>query len=158
MRKSPRSYQGKPLSLFGWQRFHQHLARPASGRVVGVGEFEKFDGRAVFDDERDADTVGWAVRRNQDFAACQLGGEIIHFKRDVGNLPDEIRDRRVRFETHPLHAEFAFLVADDKQLQVFHVGLPSLRFGRGNSDVMVSAHCSSLSVELAQILRRRLPV
>ena len=82
--------------------------------MVGVGEFEQFDGRAVFDYERDADAVGWPVGRNQDFAASKLGGEISHFKRDVRNLPDEIRDRRVRFETHPLHAQLAFLVADDK--------------------------------------------
>jgi hypothetical protein len=39
-------------------------------------------------------------------------------------LPDEIRDCRVRHETHPLHAEFTFLVADDKEFQVFQVGLP----------------------------------
>src|SRR6202521_4847157 len=87
----------------------------AAARMVGVGEFEQFDGRAVFDYERDADAVGWAVGRNQDFAASKLGGEISHFKRDVRNLPDEIGDRRVRFETHPLHAKFAFLVADDKK-------------------------------------------
>lgn len=47
------------------------------------------------------------------FAASKLGGQISHFKRDVRNVPDEIGDRRVRFETHPLHAEFAFLMADD---------------------------------------------
>lgn len=76
-----------------------------------------------------------------------------HFERDVSNVPDEIRDRCVRFETHPLHAEFASLVADDKDFQVFQVGFPKLRFGSGNSDVMVSAHCYSLSVELTQILR-----
>ena len=87
--------------------------------MVGVGEFEQFDGRAVFDYERDADAVGWAVRRNKDFAAIKLGGEITHFKRDVRNVPDEIGDRSVRFETHPLHAEFAFLVADDKNFQLF---------------------------------------
>ncbi len=29
--------------------------------MVGVGEFEQFDGCAVFDYERDADAVGWAV-------------------------------------------------------------------------------------------------
>jgi hypothetical protein len=132
-----------------------HLAVLAAARVVGVGEFEQFDGRAVFDYERDADAVGGAVRRNQDFAASKLGGEISHFKRDVWNLPYEIRDRCVRFETHPLHAEFAFLVADDKDFQVFQVGLPRLRLGSGNSDVMVPAHCFSLSVELAQILRYR---
>ena len=80
-----------------------------------VGEFEQFNGRAVFDCERDADAVGWAVGRNQDFAASKLGGEISHFKRDVRNLPNEIRDHRVRFKTHPLHAKFAFLVADDKK-------------------------------------------
>jgi hypothetical protein len=91
----------------------------AAGRVVGVGEFEQFDGRAVFDDERDAYAIGGAVRRYQDFAASKLGGEISHFKRDVRNVPDEIRDRCVRFETHPLHAEIAFLVADDKDFQVF---------------------------------------
>jgi hypothetical protein len=120
----------------------------AAARMVGVGEFEQFDGRAVFDYERDADAVGWAVRRNQDFAAGKLGGEISHFKRDVRNLPDEIRDRGVRFETHPLHTEFAFLVADDKDFQVFQVGLARLRFGSGNSDVMIPAHCFSLSVGL----------
>ena len=54
--------------------------------MVGVGEFEQFDGRAVFDYERDADAVGWAVRRNQDFAASKLGGEISHFKREGGGL------------------------------------------------------------------------
>jgi hypothetical protein len=70
-------------------------------------------------------------------------------------VPDEIRDGCVRFETHPLHAEFAFLVANDKDFQVFQVGLPRLGFGGGNSDVMVPAHGFSLSVELAQILRYR---
>ncbi len=62
------------------------------GWVFGIGEFDKFDGRAVFDDERDADAVGRAVARNQDFTASKLGGEIGHFKRDVRNLPGEIRD------------------------------------------------------------------
>ena len=130
------------------QLYHEmEVALLAAARVVGVGEFEQFDGRAVFDYECDADAVGWAVRRNQDFAASKLGGEISHFKRDVRNLPDEIGYSCVRFETHPLHAEFAFLVADDKDFQVFQVGLPRLRFGSGNSDVMVLAHGSSLSVE-----------
>ena len=59
------------------------------------------------------------------FRASKLGGEISHFKRDVRNLPDEIRDRRVRFEPHPLHSKFAFLVADDKEFQVFQVGRQS---------------------------------
>src|ERR1700722_15104804 len=36
----------------------QHLALLAATRMVGVGEFEQFDGCAVFDDERDADAVG----------------------------------------------------------------------------------------------------
>src|ERR1700728_2387055 len=119
---------------------YQHLALRTAARMVRVGEFEQFDGRAIFDYERDEYAVGWAVRRNQDFAASKLGGEISHFKRDVWNVPDEIRDRCVRFETHPLHTEFAFLVADDKDFQVFQVGLPRLRFGGGNSDVMVTAH------------------
>ena len=118
--------------------------------MVGVGEFKQFDGRAVFDYERDADAVGWAVGRNQDFAASKLGGEIGHFKRDVRNLPDEIRDRCIRFETHPLHAKFAFLVADDKDFQVFQVGLAKLRFSSGNSDVMVTPHGfdSTLSLQV----------
>jgi hypothetical protein len=106
----------------GASRFSRSLLRVTSvlaARMVGVGEFEQFDRRAVFDYERDADAVGWAVRRNQDFAASKLGGEIGHFKGDVRNVPDEIRDRCVRFETHPLHAEFAFLVADDKDFKVF---------------------------------------
>jgi hypothetical protein len=68
-------------------------------------------------------------------------------------LPDQLRDRRVRFETHPLHAKFAFLVADDKEFQVLQVRFARLRFTGGNSDVMVPAHGFSLSVGLAQILR-----
>jgi hypothetical protein len=63
--------------------------------MVGIGEFEQFDGCAVFDYKRDAGLLG-----NQDFAASKLGGKISHFKRDVRNLPDEIGDRRVHFETH----------------------------------------------------------
>jgi hypothetical protein len=39
-------------------------------------------------------------------------------------------------------------VADDKEFQVFQVGLARLRFGSGNSDVMIPAHCFSLSVGL----------
>src|ERR1700678_1052706 len=62
---------------------------------------------------------------------------------------------RTRFETHPLHAKFAFLVADDKEFQVFQVGLARFHFSSGNSDVMVVAHRFSLSMELALILRRR---
>src|ERR1700722_14664970 len=127
----------------------------AASRMVRVGEFEQFDGRAVFDYERDADAVGWAVGRNQDFAARKLGGEISHFKRPGRNLPDERGDRRGGFETHPLHPKFAFLVADDKEFQVFQVGLARLRFSSGISDVMVPTHCFSLSVKWAQILRCR---
>ena len=54
------------------------------------------DGHAVFDYERDADAVRWSVRRNQDFAASKLGGEISDCKREMRNFPDEIRNRRVR--------------------------------------------------------------
>jgi hypothetical protein len=81
--------------------------------------------------------------------------QISHFKRDVRNLPDEIGDRRVGFEAHPLDAKFAFLMADDKEFQVFQVGLARLRLSSGNSDVMVPAHCLSLSVKLTKILRCR---
>ena len=41
--------------------------------MVGAGEFEQFDGRAVFGYERDADAIGAAIRRNQDFAASKVG-------------------------------------------------------------------------------------
>jgi len=121
---------------------------------LGSAEFEQFDGRAVFNDERDADAVGWAVGRNQDFATSKLGGEISHFKRDVRNSPDEIRDRRIRFETHPLHAKFAFLVADDKQLQVFQSGSRQASLQQWEFRCDGTGACFSLSVELALILRR----
>lgn len=70
--------------------------------MVRVGEFKEFDGRAVFDDESEADPVGWAVRTNQDFAAGKLRGEVSHFNRDVRNAPYKIGDRCVRSEAHPL--------------------------------------------------------
>jgi hypothetical protein len=97
--------------------------------MFGVCEFEQFDRRAILDDERDADTVGWAVRRNQDFPARKLGGEVGHFKRDVRHSPDEIGNRPVHFEAHPFHTEFAFLVTDNKEFQMLQVGLARLRFG-----------------------------
>ena len=111
--------------------------------MFGVYEFEQFDRRAILDDERDADTVGWAVRRNQDFAAGKLGGEVGHFKRNVRHSPDEIGNRRVRFEAHLFHAKFAFVVTNDKNFQMFQVGLPRLRFGSGDPDVVIPAHCFS---------------
>ena len=86
--------------------------------MVGVGEFEQFDGRAVFDYEGDADAVGWAVGRNQDLAAHKLGGEISHFKRDAELAGRDRGPPRPLSETHPLHAKFAFLVADDKAVSV----------------------------------------
>ena len=52
----------------------------------------------------------------------------------------EYGNRGVGFETHPLHAKLAFLVADDEEFQVLQVGLARLRFRGGNSDVMVAAH------------------
>jgi len=125
--------------------------------MFGVGKFEQFDGSAVLDDECDADTLGWAVRGNQDFAASELGGEVGHFKRDVRNSPDKIGNRGIRFEAHPFHAEFAFLVTDDKKFQVFQVGLPRLRFGSGNPDVVITAHCFLSAGELAQIVFYSLP-
>ena len=99
--------------------------------MFGVGKFEKFDGRAILDDECDADTVGWAVRGNQDFTASKLGGEVGHFKRDVRHSSDKVGNRRIRFEAHPFHAEFAFLVTDDKDFQMLVVGLPRLRLSSG---------------------------
>jgi hypothetical protein len=57
---------------FGGRWFISPSCSAGGGRMVGVGELEQFNGRAVFDDERDADAVGWAVRRNQDFAARKL--------------------------------------------------------------------------------------
>ena len=38
-------------------------------------------------------------------------------------------------------AILALLVADDKKFQAFQVGLPRLRFGSRNPDVVIPAHC-----------------
>src|SRR5262245_60564428 len=78
-----------------------------------------------------------------EFRARKLGGEVGHFKRDVRHSPDEIGNRRVRFEAHPFHAEFAFLVTNDKESQMLQVRLPRLRFDSGNTDVVIPAHCFS---------------
>jgi hypothetical protein len=37
----------------------------------------------------------------------------------VRHSPDEIGNRRIGFEAHPFHTEFAFPVLDDKSFQVF---------------------------------------
>jgi hypothetical protein len=65
-------------------RLYQHLALLAAAKVVGVGEFEKFDGRAVFDYECDADAVGWA--------ACAGGGRIVRMR---------VLRRQARTHQHP---------------------------------------------------------
>jgi hypothetical protein len=87
--------------------FYQHLALLAATRMVGVGEFEQFDGRAVFDYERDADAVGWAVGRNQDFAASQLRGEISHFKRAELAGRDQGPPRPLRNASTPRQIRFS---------------------------------------------------
>ena len=62
-------------------------------------------------------------------------------KRDVRHSPDEIGNRRIRFEAHPFHATFAFLVTDDKEFQVLQMSLARLRFVSGDPNVVISAHC-----------------
>jgi hypothetical protein len=51
--------------------------------------------------------------------ASWLGKEAGYFKGDVRHSPDEIGNRRIGFEAHPFHTEFAFPVTDDKSFQVF---------------------------------------
>lgn len=64
-----------------------------TGWMFGVGKFKKFDGRAVLDDNGDADAVGWAGRGNQDFAASKLGGKVSHFKQTGAATSTEISVR-----------------------------------------------------------------
>ena len=125
---------------------YQHLALLAAGRMVGVGEFEQFDGRAVFDYERDAHAVGWAVAGIRISRPASSEARSATSNATCGTCRTR-SDPRVCFETHPLHAKFAFLVADDKDFQAFEVGLARLRFSSGNSDVIVPAHRCSLSAE-----------
>jgi hypothetical protein len=68
-----------------------------------------------------------------------------------GTCRTRIRDGRV-FETHPLHAKFAFLVTDDKDFQVFQVDLAGLRFGSGNFRCDGSGALCLLSVGFGEIL------
>src|SRR5580658_3678255 len=91
-----------------------HVLTPI--RMVGVGKLEELNGCAVFDDERDAHAVGWAVRRNQNFPAYQLGCKITHLKSNMWHLPHQLGNRRVRFEAHPFHAILAVFVPDNKDL------------------------------------------
>ena len=85
-------------------------------RMVRVGELKQLNGCAVFDDERDAHAVGWAVRRNQNFPAYQLGRKVTHLKSYMWYLPDQLRNSCVRFEPHPFHAILAVFVSDNKDL------------------------------------------
>lgn len=84
--------------------------------MVGVGELKQLNGCAVFDDERDAHAVGWAVRRNQNFPAYQLGRKVTHLKSNMWYLPDQLGNRCVRFEPHPFDAILAVFVSNNKNL------------------------------------------
>ena len=84
--------------------------------MVWVGELHQLNGRAVFDDERDAHAVRWAIRRNQNFPTHQLSRKVTHLKRNVWHLPDQLGNRRVRFEPHPFNAELAVFVSNKKDL------------------------------------------
>jgi hypothetical protein len=75
--------------------------------MFGVGEFEQFDRRAILDDERDADTVGWAVRLNQDFAAGQLGGEVGQTRRAPLSGRDREPPRPLRSASIPRRIRFS---------------------------------------------------
>lgn len=93
-----------------------------------------------------------AIRRNEDFAPSKLGREVVHLERDVRHSTDEIGNGGVCFKAHPFHAELAFLVTDDEELQMFQVDLARLRFGSGDPDVVIPAHFFSLPEELGEIL------
>jgi hypothetical protein len=108
--------------------------------MVGVGELKQLNGCAVFDDERDPHTVGWAVRRNQNFPACQLRCKVTDLKSNMWHLPDQLRNTCIRFEPHPLHAILAVFVSDNKDLQMLDVALARPRLVRRNSNVVISAH------------------
>ena len=103
-----------PFALTGaldGARLYRHLALRSGGQGGWVGEFEQFDGRAVFDDERDADAVGWAVRSNQGFRGQPARRRDQPLQRATARAtcPDETGPLCL-LQTHPLHAEFAFLV------------------------------------------------
>jgi len=84
--------------------------------MVGVSEFHQLNGCAVFDDECDAHPIGRAVGRNQNLSAYQFGRKVIHLKSNMWHLPDQLGNRRVRFEPHPFHAILAVFVSDNKNL------------------------------------------
>lgn len=84
--------------------------------MIGVGELEQFNRCAVFDNERDAHTVGWTVRCDQDFPARQLGRKVAHLKSNMWHLPNQLGNLCVRFEPHPFHAKLAVFVPDNKGL------------------------------------------
>jgi len=84
--------------------------------MVGVSELKQFNGCAVFDDERDAHAGRWAIRRNQDFAAHQLGRKVTHLKSNMWHLSDQVGNRCVLFEPHPFHAKLAVFVTNNKDL------------------------------------------
>ena len=121
-------------------------------RMVGVGELQQLNGCAVFDDERDAHAIGWAVRRNQNFSASQFGCKVTHLKSNMWHLPDQLGNRCVRFEPHPFHAILAVFVSDNKDLQALDVALSRPWLAGRNSNVVISTHFFT-SVPNFRILR-----
>jgi hypothetical protein len=59
---------------------------PKSIRRSWVGELKQFNRRAAFDNERDAHTLRWTARCDQDFPAHQLRCKVTHLKSYTGTF------------------------------------------------------------------------
>ena len=72
-----------------------------------------------------------------------FSGEIVHFEGDMRNSTHKFRDRRFRFEAHPLDSVGARFISRHERRIVLDQAFTFSMLGSGNSDVMVSPRGSS---------------
>jgi len=78
--------------------------------------------------------VSWG---NKYLFSGDFSGEIVHFAGDMRDSTHQFRDRRFRFEAHPLDSVGARFISRHESRVVLDQAFTFPTFASGNSDVMV---------------------
>jgi len=106
--------------------------------LLGLGEFEELDGRAVVHDEGDAHTFLRRIGLDDNLVPGDGGFQVIDFEGQVWDIFHEVGQGTVRFEPHPLDAERARFQSRDVHPEVLEVLLVWSYLVGGYAEVVVS--------------------
>jgi len=128
-----------PGSAVECESFSRGKTGTFSGRLNAslLQELQELHRRAIAYDKGHEHAFRWAVRFDEDLVPGEGGLQIINLEGNVRNPLHELRERAVRFVSHPLDAAGVALVIGAEELVVFEVCLARPRRISRDSNVMV---------------------